>query len=198
MPNHDRAMKGTAATTELWGAVFMMLIFAMSARVFHAWQQLANVGLIQGNYTGMPTGGSGDHCVPGINVPESKITNAGFEWAVWNANARDSATNWNAQYNQQYLLFGTNAYSLGISDNGGYGLIHKALSPADAQAIDLKIDDGSPFTGNVTGGQVDSGFAGTSTYCYNSAATNGVTTPAGYATNANSLACSLLFAVKAF
>jgi hypothetical protein len=41
MPNQDCALKGTAATTELWGAVFMMLIFALSARVFHAWQHLA-------------------------------------------------------------------------------------------------------------------------------------------------------------
>lgn len=41
MPNYDRAMKGTAATTELWGAVFMMLIFAIAARTFHAWQKLS-------------------------------------------------------------------------------------------------------------------------------------------------------------
>jgi hypothetical protein len=41
MENDDRTPKGIAATPELWGAVYMMLIFTISERAFHSWQRLA-------------------------------------------------------------------------------------------------------------------------------------------------------------
>jgi hypothetical protein len=41
MENDDRALKRFAATPELWGAVYMMLIFTVSERAFHSWQRLA-------------------------------------------------------------------------------------------------------------------------------------------------------------
>ena len=40
MGSRDRALRGTAATPELWAAVYMMLVFALVARVFHAWEKL--------------------------------------------------------------------------------------------------------------------------------------------------------------
>jgi hypothetical protein len=40
METRHPAPKGLAATTELWGAVFLMLFFALAARAFHAWQRL--------------------------------------------------------------------------------------------------------------------------------------------------------------
>jgi hypothetical protein len=55
METRDQAMSGTAATPELWGAVYMMLAFAVLSRALRAWQQwsghpfgwelLVNVGL---------------------------------------------------------------------------------------------------------------------------------------------------------
>jgi len=37
----DRALKGTAATPELWGAVYMLLVFALLARALRAWERYA-------------------------------------------------------------------------------------------------------------------------------------------------------------
>jgi len=37
MESPDRALRGTAATPELWGAVYMMLVFAVLSRVLRAW-----------------------------------------------------------------------------------------------------------------------------------------------------------------
>jgi len=41
MESHDHALKGTAATPELWGAVYMMLVFAVLSRSLHAWERLS-------------------------------------------------------------------------------------------------------------------------------------------------------------
>jgi hypothetical protein len=40
METNDRALRFTAATPELWGAVYMMLIFTLAARAFHGWERL--------------------------------------------------------------------------------------------------------------------------------------------------------------
>jgi len=41
MESNDHALKGTAATPELWGAVYMMLVFAVLSRSLHAWERLS-------------------------------------------------------------------------------------------------------------------------------------------------------------
>ena len=41
MERRDRALRGTAATPEMWGAVYMMIVFALVARGLHAWEKLA-------------------------------------------------------------------------------------------------------------------------------------------------------------
>ncbi|HEY1904310.1 MAG TPA: hypothetical protein VGG56_17910 [Terracidiphilus sp.] len=46
MPSNDSALRGTGAAPELWGAVYMMLVFALFSRAFHAWMQ----------YSGQPIG----------------------------------------------------------------------------------------------------------------------------------------------
>jgi hypothetical protein len=38
MQGTDSALRGTAATPELWGGVYMMLVFALLSRGLHAWE----------------------------------------------------------------------------------------------------------------------------------------------------------------
>lgn len=40
LQSKDRALRGTAATPELWGAVYMMLVFALLCRALRAWNRL--------------------------------------------------------------------------------------------------------------------------------------------------------------
>jgi prepilin-type N-terminal cleavage/methylation domain-containing protein len=154
---------------------------------FRAWQQLSDAGLVAGSFTGTSGPSELSDTVPGLNVPSSKIANAGFEWTVFASGSGIPATFWNAQYSSQYLLFGSSVNSGGGYDSGGNILDHGVLSPTDAQAIDLKIDDGLPFSGNVLG----SGYAG------------GISNCAPYATNAyntsiSTIQCSLLFQVRSW
>lgn len=39
MESNDSALRGTAATPELWGGVYMMLAFALFARGLHGWER---------------------------------------------------------------------------------------------------------------------------------------------------------------
>ena len=41
MKSSDSALRGTAATPELWGAAYIMLAFALLSRSLHAWERLA-------------------------------------------------------------------------------------------------------------------------------------------------------------
>ena len=41
MESQDRALRGTAATPELWGGAYMMLVFALLSRGLRAWQQMS-------------------------------------------------------------------------------------------------------------------------------------------------------------
>jgi prepilin-type N-terminal cleavage/methylation domain-containing protein len=151
---------------------------------FRAWQQLANAGLIQGAYSGVPyTGGIPWSYMPGVNIPATKIPNAGFGWMVFDAHGQESVGTWNAQFGVQYLL-------LGAPDSSGK-LFGGILSPADAMAIDLKIDDGQPASGTVHSSQ---------TYSY-SGYPWCVTAPASvaiYDLSVGAPGCTLMFEVKSW
>jgi prepilin-type N-terminal cleavage/methylation domain-containing protein len=149
---------------------------------FRAWQQLADANLMSGSYTGTLGPASYADNEPGLNVPTTKLASGGgFEWTVFTANARYSATIWNAQLNTQYLLLGAAS---------SYDLVNPLLSPADARAIDLKVDDGMPASGNVLA-MLNTGGATTCT-------TPNWSPPITYSTNLNTLQCTLLFTVKAW
>lgn len=45
MKSSDSALRGTAATPELWGAAYIMLAFALLSRSLHAWERLAGKNL---------------------------------------------------------------------------------------------------------------------------------------------------------
>jgi hypothetical protein len=40
MQIRDRALRGTAAAPELWGGVYMMLVFVLLTRALHSWTTL--------------------------------------------------------------------------------------------------------------------------------------------------------------
>lgn len=104
---------------------------------FKLWQHLANAGLIEGNYTGVPgTGGANDHD-PGINAPASKMSNG-----VWAATQWEELTGQAGPFNGDYkasLIFGS----------AGNGEPNAIMTPEELWNIDKKVDDGMPATGLV-------------------------------------------------
>ncbi|MDE3016875.1 MAG: prepilin-type N-terminal cleavage/methylation domain-containing protein [Pseudomonadota bacterium] len=112
------------------------------AEWFRAWQQLANAGVIEGGYNGIAGTGSNVNAVPGVNVPASKISGAGYT-VYYSFLPNGSATNWPTV--GHVIMFGT-VYP----DAFTYG---NAVTPAETRMIDSKIDDGLPAYGRVTVGK---------------------------------------------
>lgn len=112
-----------------------------SNEMFRYWQHLANAGLIEGTYSGVssPANPQGAGVDVGINVPASRISNAG--WSVLRIDPPtvptqvfDSASNYGNAF-----FFGTKFFFT----TGG------ALTPEEAWNVDTKIDDGKPTKGRA-------------------------------------------------
>jgi prepilin-type N-terminal cleavage/methylation domain-containing protein len=148
-----------------------------------AWQQLANAGFIEGQYSGAD--GTSTHYVPGINIPTSKIKQSGYTLSYaaptgMNGTAGAVAGVFGANY-RHIIVFGITT-GLGLTQPANIA----GLQADDAQSIDQKIDDAQPGTGNVL------------TYTNNAAsptpscASSAVESSAMYSTSAG-LLCSLIF-----
>lgn len=105
---------------------------------FHAWKHLANAGLIEGTYTGYRGPVSIYDATIGVNVPRSRISNAGF--MLWYGGAGYTDANWFPMPGKPLIIFG------GESDSITEGPV---LKPEEAWNIDTKLDDGTPGLGSV-------------------------------------------------
>lgn len=116
---------------------------------FRAWQHLANAGLVTGAFSGVVGPNDNEQAIIGVNVPASKLVGGG--WTLrgmptgaqmcGNTNAFLSS---GALPNMRYgnpLFFG--------GSNGSQSTIRPILTPEDAHAIDAKIDDALPRSGNT-------------------------------------------------
>ncbi len=95
---------------------------------YRAWQHLANAGLVEGTYTGIHGTPGPQYTEPGVNAPISKIRNATFNFYSPVATGKN------------LLMFGR------LSDGND-----PVISAEEAWGIDMKMDDGKPQTGKVTG-----------------------------------------------
>jgi prepilin-type N-terminal cleavage/methylation domain-containing protein len=123
------------------GIVFEAPAGNSTGEYFQYWHQLAIAGMIEGRYTGIagPTPGVAGRydSIPEVNIPGSRIFNAG--WTV--ANPRSSGGSLFANNRNNAFYFGglmTGSYAIG-----------KVLKPSELYAIDNKIDDGLPVSGNL-------------------------------------------------
>jgi len=137
----------------------------------HAWQQLANAGFIEGAYSGGPGSGCWSQSVLGLNVPLSKLPNAGFQWYYTTSTGYDQSPytqfSGSKEYTQ-YLLIGAPT-----TGQPCYELYNSVLTPSEALSVDKKVDDGMPTTGKWI--STNGGYnceANTSPLTYNAAGVN--------------------------
>ncbi len=126
---------------------------------YRAWQQMANAGMIEGQYAGVTDSPLGTYSgykvtAPGWNIPASKIAGAGYNLA-WFGSSPDTAYTSLVPLNYgNVLIFGTP--SINIIHNMSY---FYAITPEDAWNVDTKMDDGMPTSGVViapaTGGNAN-------------------------------------------
>lgn len=112
------------------------------------WQHLANAGLIEGTYTGIPAGGTPSN-IPGQNVPRTKYKESYF-------------------YPRYIGVLASNIIYFGL-DYGNYLSISSSVNPPplfpeDAWNIDTKSDDGNPATGTTIGTKGDNTYHCTTAY----------------------------------
>ena len=94
-----------------------------------------------GTFSGTPGPLSWTDSIAGVNMPATRLPNGGFEWESFTSSAANNAW-FNIVYYKQYLLLGaTQRYN---------DLTFPVLTPDDAMAIDVKVDDGLPSTGVIT------------------------------------------------
>lgn len=104
------------------------------------WQQLAHAGLIEGTYTGIAGSNNGVDADIGVNVPRSKMTNAG-----WSALYRGTSSGDSAHFDGDYgngFIFGREDLTTETDD--------PVLKPEEAWNVDTKVDDGMPAQGKVS------------------------------------------------
>ncbi len=98
-----------------------------------AWQQLADAGLIVGNYTGALT--AGDSFI-GPHFPPARIKPAGYEMT-------SEIVLYQQQKGNVHIKIAAKASNDTTGLNGGF------LSPRDSWALDKKMDDGLPYSGKL-------------------------------------------------
>ena len=105
-----------------------------------AWQHLADAGFIQGNYTGVAGSVGALDAVPGTNVPQSRIANAGYTIS-WYGVLSSNTNYFNGTYGHVIVLSGRNS-STGTP-------VTPVLTTSEALSFDQKFDDGLPATGTI-------------------------------------------------
>lgn len=136
---------------------------------YRVWQHLANAGLIEGQYTGVPGSGGIYNTIAGQNTPTSKTD--GASWSHIYTGTITSAGGG--------LFVGNYGNVAEIRKDGATAL--SFLKPEEAWNIDTKMDDGLPAQGTV--------LPYDQTYQTN--CTNGSV----YTLSYSSAACSLLFKI---
>jgi prepilin-type N-terminal cleavage/methylation domain-containing protein len=136
---------------------------------FRFWQQLANAGLVEGNYTGTSTGGVP---VAGTNIARSKYNDLGWD----NLYYSKSSYGWTTDTNfANHLRIGLATSAMPYTD----AYDPNQFTAEDMWNIDTKMDDGTPGGGKMFA-RVDSGCQ-----------TTNVIATAVYALNVSGKICGL-------
>lgn len=148
----------------------------------YAWKHLSNAGFIEGSFTGKDVGSAG---MPqaGINVPASRVTNAGFyitnNLDFWGPGGGQWVYPWTKV--THILLFGS-----------GYLQLGAVITASEAYSIDSKSDDGKPGTGKIKSPRAGNGAGWGTDTCATSSDANA----AVYNTNQSGIICSLILDIE--
>lgn len=107
-----------------------------------AWQHLANAGLIEGQYTGIPGSGGAYHMIAGQNVPVARVSGGAYHIMTGHA-GRAVADGPGSHFAGVWGLTDE------IRASTSAGAYQPVFIPADLWNLDTKMDDGRPATGGV-------------------------------------------------
>lgn len=106
------------------------------------WRHLVLSGLISGSYAGV-NASTCNSMTPGTNIPASKLYPSAGYAVIHHSNTSGLNTGLYRRYFGNFIMMGSPHYSC-----VNYGFLWgNAISAIDAYNIDMKIDDGIPFSG---------------------------------------------------
>ncbi len=140
---------GTSATTTGPGSATCNgngdgMINGLTANdLYRSWQHLADAGLIEGQYTGVPN--STSWWIRSINIAMPNVPVSRLSGAAWNVQFVGGQ-----DITSTYFFDGSYPHILLLGIAAGDPLASAGpLSPEDAWNIDTKMDDGKPGSGRV-------------------------------------------------
>jgi len=139
---------------------------------YRFWQHLANAGLIEGSYTGVPSTSSTANLTVGSNVPRSRVGGGGVQ--IFKLSDTTPSTNLYNPTDSRHTFIFLGAATLMV------GTPAALLTPEEAWNVDTKMDDGTPGTGifyNYTTGSSTVGTCTTSASAYALTLTSKVCAP---------------------
>jgi prepilin-type N-terminal cleavage/methylation domain-containing protein len=142
---------------------------------YRSWQHLANAGLVKGEFSGR-NAGSPRFAELGVNVPEGSIAGSGF--TAMSLSITVDGDWWAGEYDG--FMFGAQSLS-------GYETNQVIINPAEAYAIDVKLDDGKPAYGLVV-------VPRSRTSCHSSQTASA----SAYVLSTEDATCSLFFRIPRF
>lgn len=118
------------------------------AETYRFWQQLANAGMIDGTYNGAISSRVSP-AIPfdgGMNIPAGQIGGTGFlmTYAALVQGGAGGNQYFDGVYNHILIFFRPNREPVSPMEKS-----YPAVSAVDGHAIDQKMDDGFPGTGNI-------------------------------------------------
>lgn len=125
---------GTVSNTSVAGSEYEM---------FRFWQHLAIAELIKGQYTGVSGSLGANQHLLGVNAPTAAIPNSGFSFFYRVCFGCAATTLYNNNYGNAFLYSAQGAVPSNATPSGD------VFTPAEAMAVDQKIDDGRPGKGLV-------------------------------------------------
>ena len=115
---------------------------ATKQELFRYWHHLANAGLIEGSYTGVPASGTiaSLDTIPGQNAPASRLSNSGWSIRELGNGYTADAGFFNGDY-PNHLEMGAPTATTTPST--------RVLTTTEMWNLDTKLDDGLPARGRV-------------------------------------------------
>lgn len=101
------------------------------------WQHLANAGLVEGSFPGIPASGGSYYGPGGTHIPPSKISSSAG-WHLWTGHGTEVLFPGYSIDSNKFWLSGPDHW------------LRPIMKPEEMWNIDSKMDDGSPASGKLT------------------------------------------------
>ena len=137
-------------------------VFGYYGEACRFWQHLTIVGYLK--YTLTPQNSNAGGCVSGLDTPKSAYSKNAYWHFAYAANSSSSLPGASSNLQHYFMLYGGTTANSCFGREMACNNIPAGIKPMNALAIDKKIDDGHPLTGNVLAGNSNNSVLASAPY----------------------------------